>query len=123
MSGGITRPPGTLQSGRRTSWLPSAPGRSVGLSASASGSRAWRGWFGRLGYPVEGVVAAVEVRRAHVEEAGLLEEVDDHEPRAVAVGHQAVGGVEGDAGDGGGALGVDPGGEADEVWLEARGFL
>ena len=53
----------------------------------------------------------------------MLNVVHDDEARAVAVGQEAEGGVEGEAGDGGGRLAVDPGGEAHQVSLVTRGLL
>ena len=53
----------------------------------------------------------------------MLDVVHDDEPRAVAVRQEAEGGVEGEAGDGGGRLPVDPGGEAHQVGLVTRRLL
>ena len=53
----------------------------------------------------------------------MLNVVHDDEPRAVAVRQEAEGGVEGEAGDGGGRLPVDPGGETHQVGLVTRRLL
>ena len=53
----------------------------------------------------------------------MLDVVHDDEPRAVAVRQEAEGGVEGEAGDGGGRLAVDPGGETHQVGLVTRRLL
>ena len=53
----------------------------------------------------------------------VLDVVHDDEPRAVAVRQEAEGGVEGEAGDGGGRLPVDPGGETHQVGLVTRRLL
>ena len=53
----------------------------------------------------------------------MLDVVHHHEAGPVAVGHEAEAGVDGEAGDLGGSLPIDPGGEAHQVCLEPAGLL
>lgn len=52
-----------------------------------------------------------------------MDVIHHHKPGPISIGNQPKVGVDGEAGDLGGGLRVDPGGKAYKVWLEACWFL
>ena len=72
---------------------------------------------------MERIIAAIEIGSSHVEKTFVLDIVNNHQARAIAVGQEAELGVDGDAADLRGSLAIDPGSQADQVGLVTSGLL